>query len=180
MASANEEAFHGNDSSSGTPGTPGSPGSKEYDVPEEFYIFRDLICPELFRDNLPRNTSALQGKGWVAEIMSTPHAGRFYDNIPMTKSCFYALVDALTVRGLLHTGKPHGIDNIKKLIEGDDGGCGGGFILSENIAGGCGGGFLLLENINDSERGGGFGDRNTDGVFVFNIKNRESRVLVEG
>ncbi|KAK4429237.1 hypothetical protein Salat_1224000, partial [Sesamum alatum] len=88
----------------GTPGTPGSPGSNESDVPEEFYIFRDLICPELFRDNLPRNTSALQGEGWVAEIMSTPHAGRFYDNIRMTKPCFYALVDALTVRGLL----PHG------------------------------------------------------------------------
>ncbi|KAK4423140.1 hypothetical protein Salat_1896700 [Sesamum alatum] len=104
MASANEEAFHGNDSSSGTPGTPGSPGSNESDVPEEFYIFRDLICPELFCDNLPHNTSALQGEGWVAEIMSTPHAGRFYDNIRMTKPCFYAMVDALTVRGLL----PHG------------------------------------------------------------------------
>ncbi|KAK4422103.1 hypothetical protein Salat_2161300 [Sesamum alatum] len=39
-----------------------SPGSNESDVPEEFYIFRDFICPELFRDNVPRNTSALQGE----------------------------------------------------------------------------------------------------------------------
>ncbi|KAK4415696.1 hypothetical protein Salat_2677000 [Sesamum alatum] len=107
MASASEGAFHDNGSSIGTPGTPGPPGSNESDVPEEFYIFRDLICPELFRDNVPRNTSALQGEGWVAEIMSTPHASRFYDNIRMTKLCFYALVDALTVRGLLHTGKHH-------------------------------------------------------------------------
>ncbi|KAK4425514.1 hypothetical protein Salat_1745400 [Sesamum alatum] len=104
MASASDEAFHGNDSSSGTPGTPGSPGSNESDVPEEFYIFWDFICPELFRDNVPHNTSALQGEGWVAEIMSTPHAGRFYDNIRMIKACFYALVDALSVRGVL----PHG------------------------------------------------------------------------
>ncbi|KAL0375648.1 UNVERIFIED_CONTAM: hypothetical protein Scaly_0682400 [Sesamum calycinum] len=45
-----------------SPGTPGTPGSNESDVPEEFYAFRDLICPELFRENVPRNTSALQGR----------------------------------------------------------------------------------------------------------------------
>ncbi|KAL0448572.1 UNVERIFIED_CONTAM: hypothetical protein Slati_1413600 [Sesamum latifolium] len=53
---------------------------------------------------LPRNTSALQGAGWIAEIMTTPHPRWFFDNIRMTKPCFYALVDALTSRGLL----PHG------------------------------------------------------------------------
>ncbi|KAK4421730.1 hypothetical protein Salat_2123600 [Sesamum alatum] len=103
------------DSSSGTPGTPGSPGSNESDVPEEFYIFRDFICPELFRDNVPRNTSALQGEGWVAEIMSTPHAGRFYDNIRMTKPCFYALVDALSVRGFLPHGQTSRVSSIEEV-----------------------------------------------------------------
>ncbi|KAL0366162.1 UNVERIFIED_CONTAM: hypothetical protein Sradi_3506300 [Sesamum radiatum] len=81
-----------------SPRTPGTPGSNESDVSEEFYTFRDFICPELFRDNVPRNTSALQGAGWIAEIMTTPHPGRFFDNIRMTKPCFYALVDALTSR----------------------------------------------------------------------------------
>ncbi|KAL0303207.1 UNVERIFIED_CONTAM: hypothetical protein Sradi_6188800 [Sesamum radiatum] len=75
-----------------SPGTPGTPGSNESDVPEEFYAFRDLICPELIRDNVPRNTSELQGAGWIAEIMTTQHPGRFFDNIRMTKPCFYALV----------------------------------------------------------------------------------------
>ncbi|KAL0290984.1 UNVERIFIED_CONTAM: hypothetical protein Scaly_2652600, partial [Sesamum calycinum] len=52
----------------------------------------------------PRDSRKLQGAEWIAEIMTTPHQGRFYDNIRMTKPCFYALVDALTSRGLL----PHG------------------------------------------------------------------------
>ncbi|KAL0392222.1 UNVERIFIED_CONTAM: hypothetical protein Sradi_2445000 [Sesamum radiatum] len=103
---ASSEINAGIESNSGgeSPGTPGTPGSNESDVPEEFYAFRDLICPELFRENMPRNTSALQGAGWVAEIMTTPHQGRFFDNIRMTKPCFYALVDALTSRGLLPQG----------------------------------------------------------------------------
>ncbi|KAK4441756.1 hypothetical protein Salat_0510500 [Sesamum alatum] len=88
--------------SSCTPGTPGTPGSDESAVPEEYYILRDIICPELFREQVPRNTSVLQGEGWVAEIMTTPHMGRFYDNIRMTKPCFYALVDALTSRAMAY------------------------------------------------------------------------------
>ncbi|KAK4405736.1 hypothetical protein Sango_0580100 [Sesamum angolense] len=83
-----------------SPGTLRTPENNESDVLEEFYAFRDLICLELFRENVPRNTSALQGAGWVAEIMTAPHWGRFFDNIRMTKPCFYALVDALTSRGL--------------------------------------------------------------------------------
>ncbi|KAL0371894.1 UNVERIFIED_CONTAM: hypothetical protein Scaly_0871000 [Sesamum calycinum] len=107
MASSREEGgpeANSTSESPGTPGTPGTPGSNDSDVPEEFLAFRDLICPELFRENVPRNTSRLQGAEWIAEIMTTPHQGRFYDNIRMTKPCFYALVDALTSRGLL----PHG------------------------------------------------------------------------
>ncbi|KAK4435001.1 hypothetical protein Salat_0663100 [Sesamum alatum] len=47
----------------GTPGTPGTFGSDEFAVPEEYYILRDVICPDLFREQVPRNTSALQGDG---------------------------------------------------------------------------------------------------------------------
>ncbi|KAK4391384.1 hypothetical protein Sango_1916200 [Sesamum angolense] len=67
MASTSEGASHDNDSSIGTPSTPGSPGSDKSDVPEEFYYFRDVICPELFQENVPRNTSVLQGEGWVGQ-----------------------------------------------------------------------------------------------------------------
>ncbi|KAK4418922.1 protein CANDIDATE G-PROTEIN COUPLED RECEPTOR 7 [Sesamum alatum] len=119
MASTSEGAFHENDSESGTPGTPGSPGSNESDVPEEFYYFKDLVCPELFRENVPRNTSVLQGEGWVAKIMTTPHAGRFYDNIRMTKPCFYALVDALTSKGFLPQGRTARVSSIEEVLEGD-------------------------------------------------------------
>ncbi|KAK4433506.1 hypothetical protein Salat_1112900 [Sesamum alatum] len=101
--------------SSGTPGTPGTPGSDESAVPEEYYILRDIICPELFREQVPRNTSVLQGEGWVAEIMTTPHMGRFYDNIRMTKPCFYALVDALTSRGLLPQGQPSRVSSFEEI-----------------------------------------------------------------
>ncbi|KAL0308810.1 UNVERIFIED_CONTAM: hypothetical protein Sradi_5823300 [Sesamum radiatum] len=51
--------------------TPGTLGSKESDVPKEFHAFKDLICLELFRENVPHNTSAL-GAGWV-NIMTTLH-----------------------------------------------------------------------------------------------------------
>ncbi|KAL0284341.1 UNVERIFIED_CONTAM: hypothetical protein Sangu_2830400 [Sesamum angustifolium] len=114
MASTSEGASHDNDSSTGTPGTLGSPGSDESDVPEEFYYFRDVICPELFQENVPRNTSVLQGVGWVVEIMSTPHAGRFYNN-RMTKPCFYALVDALSSRELLPQGQAARASNIEEV-----------------------------------------------------------------
>ncbi|KAL0434974.1 UNVERIFIED_CONTAM: hypothetical protein Sradi_0205300 [Sesamum radiatum] len=93
----------------------GSPGSNESDVPEEFYYFRDLICPKLFRENVPRNKSVLQREGWIAEIMSTPHAGRFYDNIRMTKPCFNALVDALSLRRLLPQGQSAWVSNIEEV-----------------------------------------------------------------
>ncbi|KAL2247398.1 UNVERIFIED_CONTAM: hypothetical protein Sindi_2592100 [Sesamum indicum] len=76
MASSGVGGGLDSNSASESPGTPGTPGSNESDVPEEFYAFRDLICPELFRENVPRNTSSLQGAGWVAEIMTTPHQGR--------------------------------------------------------------------------------------------------------
>ncbi|KAK4407976.1 hypothetical protein Sango_0378600 [Sesamum angolense] len=115
MASASEGAADETNSSSGTPGTPGTPRSTESDVPEEFYAIPDLICPELFREKVPRNTSALQGEGWVAEIMTTPHTGRFYDNIRMIKPCFYALVDALTSRGLLPHGQTSRVSSIEEV-----------------------------------------------------------------
>ncbi|KAL0337659.1 UNVERIFIED_CONTAM: hypothetical protein Scaly_2041000 [Sesamum calycinum] len=113
--STSEGASHDNDSSTGTPSTPGSPGSDESDVPEEFYYFRDVIWPELFQENVPRNTSVLQGEDLVVEIMSTPHAGRFYDNNRMTKPCFYALVDALSSRGLLPQGQAARASNIEEV-----------------------------------------------------------------
>ncbi|KAL0320327.1 UNVERIFIED_CONTAM: hypothetical protein Sradi_5294200 [Sesamum radiatum] len=98
-----------------SPGTLGTPGSNESDVLEEFYAFRDLICPELFRDNVPRNTSTLQGAGWIVEIMTTPHPGRFCDNIRMTKPCFFALVDALISRGLLPHGQTSRVSPIEEV-----------------------------------------------------------------
>ncbi|KAL2246391.1 UNVERIFIED_CONTAM: hypothetical protein Sindi_2907300 [Sesamum indicum] len=115
MASASERAVEDTNSSTGSPGTPGTPGSNESVVPEEFYAFRDMICPELFRENVPRNTSSLQGEGWVAEIMTTPHTGRFYDNIRMTKPCFYSLVDALTSRGLLPHGQTSRVSSVEEV-----------------------------------------------------------------
>ncbi|KAL2228782.1 UNVERIFIED_CONTAM: hypothetical protein Sindi_1857900 [Sesamum indicum] len=115
MASASDRAAEYTNSSSDSPDTPGTPGSNESAVPEEFYAFKDLICPELFRETVPRNTSALQGEGWVAEIMTTPHTGRFYDNICMTKACFYALVDVLTSRGLLPHGQTSRVSSIEEV-----------------------------------------------------------------
>ncbi|KAL2237246.1 UNVERIFIED_CONTAM: hypothetical protein Sindi_0916300 [Sesamum indicum] len=115
MASSGVGGGLDSNSASESPGTPGTPGSNESDVPEKFYAFRDLICPELFRENVPRNTSSLQGAGWVAEIMTTPHQGRFFDNICMTKPCFYALVDALTSRGLLPHGQTSRVTSIEEV-----------------------------------------------------------------
>ena len=115
MASSRVGGGLNSNSTSESSGTPGTPRSNESDVPEEFYAFRDLICPELFRKNVPRNTSALQGAGWVAEIMTTPHQGKFFDNIRMTKSCFYALVDALTSRGLLPHGQTSRVTSIEEV-----------------------------------------------------------------
>ncbi|KAL0378529.1 UNVERIFIED_CONTAM: hypothetical protein Sradi_3158400 [Sesamum radiatum] len=73
-------------SASESPGTPGTPRSNESDVPEEYYAFRDLICPELFRKNMPRNTSALQEH-----------------------------VDALTSRGLLPHGQSSRVTSIEEI-----------------------------------------------------------------
>ncbi|KAL0427982.1 UNVERIFIED_CONTAM: hypothetical protein Slati_2973000 [Sesamum latifolium] len=47
--------------------------------------------------------------------MTTPHQGRFFDNIRMTKSCFCALVDALTSRGLLPHGHTSRVSSIKEV-----------------------------------------------------------------
>ncbi|KAL0435196.1 UNVERIFIED_CONTAM: hypothetical protein Sradi_0227500 [Sesamum radiatum] len=115
MASSFDEGSPEPNSASASPGTPGTPGSNESDVPEEFHMFRDIICPELFRENVPRNTSLLQGAEWIAEIMTTPHEGRFFDNIRMTKPCFYALVDALTSRGLLPHGQTSRVSSIEEV-----------------------------------------------------------------
>ncbi|KAL0378526.1 UNVERIFIED_CONTAM: hypothetical protein Sradi_3158100 [Sesamum radiatum] len=115
MASDSEVAANDTNSSSGSSGTPENPGNNESNISEEFYSFRDLICPKLFREKVPRNTSALQGEGWVAKMMATPHTGRFYNNIRMTKPCFYALVDALTSRGLLPHGQTSRVSSIEEV-----------------------------------------------------------------
>ncbi|KAK4404486.1 hypothetical protein Sango_0817200 [Sesamum angolense] len=47
--------------------------------------------------------------------MATSHSGRFYDNIRMTKPCFYALVDALTSRGLLPHGQTSRVSSIDEV-----------------------------------------------------------------
>ncbi|KAL0328015.1 UNVERIFIED_CONTAM: hypothetical protein Scaly_2234100 [Sesamum calycinum] len=118
MASSREEGgpeANSTSESPGTPGTPGTPGSNESDVPEEFLAFRDLICPELFRENVSCNPSILQGAEWIAKIMTTPHQGRCFHNIRMTKPCFYALVDALTSRGLLPHGQTSRVSSIEEV-----------------------------------------------------------------
>ncbi|KAL0370545.1 UNVERIFIED_CONTAM: hypothetical protein Sangu_0372600 [Sesamum angustifolium] len=63
----------------------------------------------------PPDSRKLQGAESIAEIMTTPHEGRFYDNIRMTKPCFYALVDALTSRGLLPHGQTSRISSIEEV-----------------------------------------------------------------
>ncbi|KAL0344232.1 UNVERIFIED_CONTAM: hypothetical protein Sangu_1310600, partial [Sesamum angustifolium] len=92
MASASEGAADETNSSSGTPGTPGTPRSTKSDVPEEFYAFRDLICPELFREKVPRNTSALQGEGWgmlphgqTSRVSSIEEVALFMQTVGMHK-----------------------------------------------------------------------------------------------
>ncbi|KAL0392957.1 UNVERIFIED_CONTAM: hypothetical protein Sradi_2518500 [Sesamum radiatum] len=47
--------------------------------------------------------------------MTIPHQGLFFDNIRMTKSCFYALVDALTSRGLLPHGQTSRVSSIEEF-----------------------------------------------------------------
>ncbi|KAK4382324.1 hypothetical protein Sango_2882600 [Sesamum angolense] len=47
--------------------------------------------------------------------MTTPHQGRFFDNIRITKPCFYALVDALTSRGLLPQGQTSRVTSIEEV-----------------------------------------------------------------
>ncbi|KAK4388321.1 hypothetical protein Sango_2438700 [Sesamum angolense] len=47
--------------------------------------------------------------------MTIPHQGNFFDNICMTKSCFYALVDALTSRGLLPHGQTSRVSSIEEF-----------------------------------------------------------------
>ncbi|KAL0416636.1 UNVERIFIED_CONTAM: hypothetical protein Slati_3495500 [Sesamum latifolium] len=89
MASTSKGASHYNYSSARTPGTP---GSHESNVPEEFYYFRDLICPQLFRENVPHNISSLQGEDWVAEIMSTPHVVSWADSFVLQRNIFFARV----------------------------------------------------------------------------------------
>ncbi|KAL0448396.1 UNVERIFIED_CONTAM: hypothetical protein Slati_1396000 [Sesamum latifolium] len=67
MANSRDEGGPEQNSTGESPGTPGTPGSNESDVPEEFQDFKNLISPELFRKNVPRNTSLLQGAEWIAE-----------------------------------------------------------------------------------------------------------------
>ncbi|KAL0396009.1 UNVERIFIED_CONTAM: hypothetical protein Scaly_0049300 [Sesamum calycinum] len=71
---------------------PRTPGSTESDVPEEFYAFRDLICPELFREKVPRNTSALQVKdggllphGQTSRVSSIEEVALFMQTVGMHK-----------------------------------------------------------------------------------------------
>ncbi|KAL0345648.1 UNVERIFIED_CONTAM: hypothetical protein Sradi_4396100 [Sesamum radiatum] len=47
--------------------------------------------------------------------MSTPHVGRFFDNVRMTKPCFCTFVDALSSRVLLPQGQTARVNNIEKL-----------------------------------------------------------------
>ncbi|KAL0462774.1 UNVERIFIED_CONTAM: hypothetical protein Slati_0165000 [Sesamum latifolium] len=47
--------------------------------------------------------------------MITPHEDHFFDNIRMTKPCFYALVDALTSRGLLPHGQTSRVSSIEEV-----------------------------------------------------------------
>ncbi|KAL0367414.1 UNVERIFIED_CONTAM: hypothetical protein Sradi_3631500 [Sesamum radiatum] len=79
MASTSEGASHDNDSSIGTPGTPGSPGSNESDVPEEFYFFKDLICPKLFWENVPVTHLFYKGKAGLQKLYQ-----------PLTRNCIGA------------------------------------------------------------------------------------------
>ncbi|KAK4400784.1 hypothetical protein Sango_1184500 [Sesamum angolense] len=95
MQARSEGASHDNDSSTGTPSTPGSPGSDESDMPKEFYYFRDIIRPELFRENVAPNTSVLQGEGQVAKIMSTPYTGRARPPVSVTSRRFHQVFSAL-------------------------------------------------------------------------------------
>ncbi|KAL0281908.1 UNVERIFIED_CONTAM: hypothetical protein Sradi_7279000 [Sesamum radiatum] len=115
MASPRDERGPEPNSASKRPGTPGTPGSNESDVLEEFQAFRDIICPELFREDVPRNTSLLQGVEWIADHDNPPLGTFFFYNIRMTKPCFYALVDALTSRELLPHGQTSRVSSIEEV-----------------------------------------------------------------
>ncbi|KAL0428310.1 UNVERIFIED_CONTAM: hypothetical protein Slati_3005800 [Sesamum latifolium] len=115
MTNSHDEGGPEQNSTSESPRTPGAPGSNKSNLPEEFQAFIDLICPELFQKNVQRNTSLLQGVEWIAEIMTTPHQGPFFDNIRITKPCFYTLVDALTSRGLLSHGHTSRVSSIEEV-----------------------------------------------------------------
>ncbi|KAL2241046.1 UNVERIFIED_CONTAM: hypothetical protein Sindi_0745800 [Sesamum indicum] len=47
--------------------------------------------------------------------MTTPHQGPFFDNIRITKPCFYDLVDSLTSRGLLPHDQMSRVTSIKEV-----------------------------------------------------------------
>ncbi|KAK4394344.1 hypothetical protein Sango_1905200 [Sesamum angolense] len=91
MASSGVNGGLESNSAGGSPGTLGTPESNESDVLEEFYVFRDLICPELFRENVSRNTSALQGaggllpQGLTSRVTSIEEVALFMQTVGMHK-----------------------------------------------------------------------------------------------
>ncbi|XP_011093338.1 uncharacterized protein LOC105173334 [Sesamum indicum] len=87
MASASDRAAEYTNSSSDSPDTPGTPSSNESVVPEEFYAFKNLICPELFRETIPRNTSALGllPHGQTSRVSSIEEVALFMQTIDMHK-----------------------------------------------------------------------------------------------
>ncbi|KAL2236640.1 UNVERIFIED_CONTAM: hypothetical protein Sindi_0855700 [Sesamum indicum] len=59
MASFDDGADRESNSPNHRTRTPGALSSNESDVLKEFYTFKNLVCLELFRENVPRNTSVL-------------------------------------------------------------------------------------------------------------------------
>ncbi|KAK4431039.1 hypothetical protein Salat_0865900 [Sesamum alatum] len=107
MASTSEGAFHDNDSESGTPGTPGSPGSNESDVPEKFYYFRDLVCPELFRENIPPEYICFARRGMGCRNYVNPSRGQVLRQHSNDQTVFLCISRCIDVQGLPATG-PNG------------------------------------------------------------------------
>ncbi|KAL0323519.1 UNVERIFIED_CONTAM: hypothetical protein Sangu_1971200 [Sesamum angustifolium] len=91
MASPREEGgpeANSTSESSGTPGTPETPGSNESDVPEEFLAFRDLICPELFLENVPLDALTSRGllpHGRTSRVSSIEEVALFMQTVGMHK-----------------------------------------------------------------------------------------------
>ncbi|KAL0307762.1 UNVERIFIED_CONTAM: hypothetical protein Scaly_2971900, partial [Sesamum calycinum] len=91
MASSREEGgpeANSTSESPGTPGTPGTPGSNDSDVPEEFLAFRDLICPELFRENVPLDALTSRGllpHGQTSRVSSIEEVALFMQTVGMHK-----------------------------------------------------------------------------------------------